>query len=409
VIETKNLANGTVLLQETVESTDTVSIGFWFTHGSRDEREGEHGFSHFLEHMLFKGTRKRTAYQIASDIDRVGGLLNAFTEKETTCFYSIVPKEAIELSIDILTDMLSNSIISDTDVAREKLVVENEIRAVEDSPEEIAHELYLKELWNNHPLVRKITGNMEDVKKFEREKLLKFYHENYRLENAIISVAGNFNGEQVTGILHERIKKRTKGRKDYSRKPPQSNTFNHYISSNFNQVQIYAGLPFIPRNRLEDYYDMVVLSTIFGESISSRLFQELRENKGLCYTVYSYRTYFSDIALWTVYASTGPSQTEELISALKRETEKLKNNPPSKEEIENAKSHLRGSIVLAKEDMETRMKRMVRQYILRGDVFPFEKSLEYIEEVNRTRIAERIEKLFKEKDFSYLVYGNRER
>ena len=153
---------------------------------------------------------------------------------------------------------------------------------------------------------------------------------------------------------------------------------------------------------------MVVLSTIFGESISSRLFQELRENKGLCYTVYSYRTYFSDIALWTVYASTGPSQTEKLISALKEETGKLKNNPPSREEIDDAKSHLKGSIVLAKEDMETRMKRMVRQYILRSDVFPFEKSLEYIAEVNRDRIAERIEELFKERDFSYLVYGNRE-
>jgi len=405
VIKTRELSNGVTVLLERSERTDTVSIGFWFPFGSRDESDEERGFSHFLEHMLFKGTKTRSAYQIAREIDRIGGVLNAFTEKETTCFYCTVPKESILVAIELLSDMVKNSLIAEEELLREKIVIINELRSGEDSPEDKAHELYLRNTWGDHPLSLKITGEENDVRGISRERLVKFYHSRFTPVNLIISIAGNIDEETVLSYLDAQIGEVEGVKFSLSRIPPRSKEFIKIEKSRFNQVQVYAGVTFTPSNRMEEYYALLVLSTILGESISSRLFQVLREEKGLCYAVYSFRTFFSDSGIFTIYASTGPREVEELLQAVRGEIKRFVEDPPTEREVEDAKTHLKGSIVLVREDMETRMKRLARQYMMNGKVYPFEQSFKYIDSISRERVVELSEKLIGEKNFNFLVYG----
>ncbi len=405
MIETRELSNGVTVLLEQSNQTDTVSIGFWFPFGSRDEKKGERGLTHFLEHMLFKGTKERSAYQIAREIDRIGGLLNAFTEKEVTCFYCTVPKESITVAIDLLSDMINNSLIDESELLREKLVIINELRSVEDSPEDNAHELYLRKTWGNHPLALKITGEEDDVKKITRDRVVDFYRSRFIPVNLLISVAGNIIPDRIIDYLESKLGKHNGNRFKVERVAPKNNSFTEIKRSKFSQVQIYTGIPFEPSVRIEDYYTMLVLSTIFGESISSRLFQVLREELGLCYTVYSFRTYFTDSGIFSIYASTGPRELERLLVALKREIKRFVDEPPGIEEIDDAKTHLKGTIVLVREDMETRMKRLARQYLMRKDVYPFEKSFKYIEAVSRESVVDLIKGLIRIEDFNFLLYG----
>ncbi len=405
MIETRELSNGVTVLLEQSNQTDTVSIGFWFPFGSRDEKKGERGLTHFLEHMLFKGTKERSAYQIAREIDRIGGLLNAFTEKEVTCFYCTVPKESITVAIDLLSDMINNSLIDESELLREKLVIINELRSVEDSPEDNAHELYLRKTWGNHPLALKITGEEDDVKKITRDRVVDFYRSRFISVNLLISVAGNIIPDRIIDYLESKLGKHNGNRFKVERVAPKNNSFTEIKRSKFSQVQIYTGIPFEPSVRIEDYYTMLVLSTIFGESISSRLFQVLREELGLCYTVYSFRTYFTDSGIFSIYASTGPRELERLLVALKREIKRFVDEPPGIDEIDDAKTHLKGTIVLVREDMETRMKRLARQYLMRKDVYPFEKSFKYIEAVSRESVVDLIKGLIRIEDFNFLLYG----
>jgi len=405
LIEARKLSNGATVLFERVATTGTVSVGFWYPYGSRDEKKGQYGFSHFLEHMLFKGTGKRTAYQIAQEIDRVGGIINAFTEKEVTCFYCTTPKNSIKIAIDILSDMIVNSKLDEKEIGREMPVVLNEIHSIEDSPDEKAHEIYLKLMWDNHPLANRITGEEENVRAITYDSLTHYYRKRYHPVNLIISIAGNINIDEVY-IYLENIFGKLKSEKILAeRKKPVERVFADQIKSKFAQVHIYAGTVYTASPMLEEYYDMVVFSTLMGESISSRLFQVLREEKGLCYSVYSFRTYFSDIAQWTVYASTTPSDLDKLLTSLRVEIEKVRKSKPGNQEIEDAKTHLLGGITIAKEDMETRMKRLARQYILRGRIFNFRESVDQINRVDKKRIDRLINKVILERNFNILVYG----
>jgi len=405
LIEARNLSNGATVLFERVTATSTVSVGFWYPYGSRDEKKGQYGFSHFLEHMLFKGTNKRNAYEIAQEIDRVGGMINAFTEKEVTCFYCTIPKNSVKTAIDVLSDMIVNSRLDKKEIAREMPVVLNEIRSIEDSPDEKAHELYLKLMWGKHHLANRITGEEEDVRAITYTNLTNYYKTRYHPANLIISIAGNINIDDVYTYLESIFGNLKADKYITEREKPEDRVFADQIKSKFDQVHIYTGTGYTASPELEEYYDMVVFSTLMGESISSRLFQALREEQGLCYSVYSFRTYFSDTAQWTVYASTAPSDLKKLLNSLKTEIEKVRENKPEIGEIEDAKTHLLGGITIAKEDMETRMKRLARQYILRGRIFNFKESVDNIKKVNKRRIDHLINKIIAERKFNLLVYG----
>ena len=406
MIYTERLASGATLLLEPVDRTDTLCIGFWFLHGSRDEAPSERGYSHLLEHMLFKGTARRSAFTIAREIDRVGGLINAFTEKETTCLYTIIPREHLRLAFDILTDMVVGSVLDPVELEKEKEVIINEIRSAEDSPEERGHERYLKEMWGTHSLARKITGEVEEVRQAGREELSRFSAEWLVPQNTVIAVAGNFKPEAARELASA-VFPSPIARARAARTRPQWQGHASFVPDRFNQVQIYAGTCYPLTHDIGPYYTSLVFSTGFGESMSSRLFQKLREEQGLCYTVYSFRTFFSDLGMWTIYANTAPAQAGRFLRALDRELARLLAEPLSAPEIEDAKSHLVGSMILSREDMETRMKRLVRQFLMMDRILSFEESVAALRAVTPSAAQEYAHACLRGDSFSLLAYGSK--
>jgi predicted Zn-dependent peptidase len=411
MIHTERLASGALLLAEPVDRTDTLCIGFWFLHGSRDEADGQHGFSHFLEHMLFKGTRARSALKIAQEIDRVGGLINAFTEKETTCLYVILPREHLRLAFAVLSDMAADSLLDAAEIEKEKAVIVNEIGSVDDSPEEKGHEQYLRRMWGEHPLSRKITGEAAEVTAIGRDDLAAFYDSRFTPGNLIVAAAGNFDLAEVRGLAAQALAGRggprgavptavsTRARPD--RRPDTS-----FVADRFNQVQLYAGVSYPIDRDLGHYYTSLVFSTAFGESMSSRLFQRLREEQALCYTVYSFRTFYSDVGQWTVYANATTAQTGKLLAALDAELARLVREPLDDQEIDDARSHLVGSMIVSREDMEPRMKRLVRQHAMIDRVLEFDESVRMIRSVGAADVERFVRTHVRSDAFNLLAYGS---
>ncbi len=407
MILTETLANGATLLLEPVDRTDTLCIGFWFLHGSRDESAEERGYSHFLEHMLFKGTARRSAFAIAQEIDRVGGIINAFTEKESTCVYTIIPREHLRLAFDVLSDMVTGSLLDEQEIEKEKAVIVNEIRSVDDSPEEKGHDRYLREMCGDHPLSRKITGEVEEVERINRDALTGFARRKLVPETTIIAAAGNFSADEVRGLAAAVFPDAGRSSSREKRAAPPWKRKIAVVPDRFNQVQIYAGTCYSLDHELAHYYTSLVFSTAFGESMSCRLFQKLREQLGLCYTVYSFRSFFSDIGMWTIYASATPRQARALLVALDGELARLLAEPLSAQEVADAKSHVAGSMILSREDMESRMKRLVRQFTTMGRVLEFDESLAALRQVTDCDVEEFARWCLRRESFSLLAYGTR--
>jgi predicted Zn-dependent peptidase len=406
VILTERLDGGTTLLLEPVDRTDTLCIGFWFLHGSRDEREGEKGFSHFLEHMLFKGTARRTALAIAQEIDRVGGVINAFTEKETTCLYVLIPREHLALAFDVLTDMVAGSLLDAEEMEKEKAVIVNEIRSVDDSPEEKGHDRFLREMWGDNPLSWKITGEADDVQRITRADLERFYRTRLVASNTIIAVAGHFDADEVRRRAAA-VFPRSEALETVPRVLPPWQKRILMVPDRFNQVQVYAGTCYPLDHTVGPYYTSLVFSTAFGESMSCRLFQSLREERGLCYTVYSFRTFFSDAGMWTIYANSTPRQAPQFLAELDKELARLLSAPLTDREVEDAKSHLIGSMILSREDMETRMKRLVRQHMMMDRILEFDESVAALRAVHTADVEAFARKCLRPEAFSLLAYGTR--
>lgn len=401
------LGNGIRAILEPVEHTGVVSIGIWLTQGSRDEKKSEAGFSHLLEHMLFKGTPLRSAYQIAQSIERVGGYLNAFTEKETTCFYCTIPHEHLFLAIDVLADMILNSNIDAGELEKEKSVIINEINAIEDNPEEKGYEFYLQHLWDGHSLSRRITGSCEQVKGIKAEDLRNFYQERFVPGNLAVTASGCLSLEAVIDRLNTKFNASHGLSTERKRIPPVRNYSWEVIRDRFEQAHIFTGTAYQPSNGIKGFFQDLIFSTLFGESMSSRLFQRMRENEGLCYAVYSGRSYYTDAAGWSIYANTAPEAVNRFIEGLNDELKKIHDQPPGFQEIEDTKGQIRGNMILAREDVESRMKRIMRQYLLIGRVLDYKESLEILESISTDDINMVIDRLIKKNRFNLLAYGSR--
>jgi predicted Zn-dependent peptidase len=412
VLEKINLSNGAVLLCEPVAGAEVVAAGLWFLHGSRDEGPDEQGFSHFLEHMVFKGTSRRTARDIAIDIDRVGGVLNAATEKEVTSIYASVPREHFAVVLDVICDIDFGATLPEGEIEKEKLVVENEISSIEDSPEEKGYELFVETIWSGHPLASKITGTAESVRAITREKLEVFYRRFFTPGRLVISLAGGLETDAAAAAVEAKIAElasRAGDRTVEQAAPPR--TAPGFLPASlirddeFSQAQIYYARPFPLPRKMKDYYHHLLLSTAFGESMSSRLFQNIREEEGLCYSVYSTRTYYSDCALFMVHASTLPEQVPALLKSLDRELGRLADESLTRKEIDEARLQVKGGLVLGKQDAEVRMKRMARQYIAMDEINTYEESFRLIESVTEDDIGGLIHSLFSESRPALLLYG----
>ncbi len=410
MIHSRVLSSGARLLVDVVPGSEAVAVGFWSLAGSRDEEPDRAGYSHFLEHMVFKGTARRSAFDIAREIDRVGGQINAFTEKETVCVHATVPRAHLELVVDILSDMVGGSTFAEEEIEKEKTVVVNEIQGYLDSPEDCAFEAYSVGLWGTHPLARKITGDVEDVRAIRRDRLLDFHRERWSPSRLTISVAGDVDADQVAGRFDRELSAGGHGDQgaSWNRVPPRRQVERRVVAKRTNQQQIYLGTDFESAYGNPGLiYGSLVMSTAFGESMSSRLFQELREQRGLCYSIGAFRTLYSDVSLWSVYASSAPEQAAALLAAVDAEIGRLLDDPLSEQEVEDAKSHLIGSLILSKPDVESRMKRLVRLQTFFGQPQEYEETIACLQAVTTEQVRDVIRHLVAGRTFNLTVYGGR--
>ena len=402
------------LIYDKVEHTEVCSIGFWFLNGSVDENNEQKGYAHFIEHILFKGTKNKTTSEIARCFDRIGSNFNAFTEKETTCFYCTFPSKHIEYAINLLSEIIFSPLFEKSEIKKEKNVIISEIHEYEELPDENSYDLFLEKMWHPYSLGYKITGEIKDIKKIKQESLFNFYLDKYTPEKLIIAISGNFDVNKITDLLNKTLP--IKNNPDaYDKdltpylpkriKPESKYSFDYYYNP-IKQIHINTGIAFPTPTEMKSYYVFLFFSTLIGESMSSRLFQKLREENGLCYSIYSYRSIFTGVSMWNIYANTMPDIYHDFMTKLNAELSNLFLNKFNTPEIEDARTHLEGGIILSQEDMELRMKRLARHYIFNGKSYNFEESTAMLNSVSLDDIYDFIGKNIVNKKFNTLIYGN---
>ena len=398
------LDNGIRVITEEIPYLRSVSIGVWVVNGSRDEQPHENGISHFIEHLLFKGTEKRTAFDIAKEIDSVGGTLNAFTGREYTCYYAKVIDSNLPFAIDLLSDIFLHSLMDLKDVEKERLVILQEIKMVEDTPDDYIHDLFNRVCWGDHPLGFPIYGTSELVQSFHRDQLHQFFKENYPPDRIIVCAAGNLKHQKVVDLINETFGQLTKPDKTRARSKPDPVSTTNIWKRDLEQVHFCLGTRGLQYNhslRFSSY----VLNTILGGGMSSRLFQEIRENRGLAYSVYSYLPAFIDTGLFVVYAGTTEDSYREVIDLILKEFNRLKADPFGNGELETAKEHLRGSLLLSLESSDSLMTRLAKNEIYFESYIPVDQILAGIESVKEEEIRQLAAELFDERYFCLTMLG----
>ncbi|HEY6567561.1 MAG TPA: pitrilysin family protein [Actinomycetota bacterium] len=392
--------SGLRVVTERMPSVRSVSLGFWVLAGSRDEAPKISGASHFLEHLLFKGTSTRSAQQIAENFDAVGGDVNAFTAKEYTCYYARVRDRDLEMAVDHLADMIQDSVIRKEDLDSERQVILEEIHMHEDAPEDVVHDLFTETLWPEHPLGRPILGTVDTIEAATPAGVRRFYRKHYVPGHLVIAAAGNLQHDELLRMLRSRM---DTGRVVRSGQPsgwrvraggraPSPSGLDLIKRRKTEQANICLGTNGLDRGD-PDRFAFLVANTALGGGMSSRLFQEVREKRGLAYSVYSYHAQYTEAGLFTCYAGTTPSRATEVVGLLRRELADVRDGGLTQEEFDRAKGHVKGSLVLALEDPGGRMSRLGKSEIAQGEILTVNESLRRIERVtldDAKRAAERV-------------------
>ena len=379
------LDNGIQVITESIPHVRSVTIGFWFKVGSRDEPASLQGVTHFIEHMLFKGTTTRSAKEIAETMDATGGSLNAFTSKEHTCYYAKVLDQHLPLAVELIADMVLNSRFDESDLAKEKGVIAEEISMYEDAPDELVHDLILEAAWGNHPLGRSTLGTYESIQGMDRNTLLEFMARHYAADKLVVSAAGNLCHDQVVELVGKAFASLPlRGEKRASIEiTTDATTVVRWKDTE--QVHLCVGnggLAYSHPHR----YPMYVLDTLFGGGMSSRLFQELRESKGLVYSAYSYHMGFQETGLFTIYAGTSPENLSTVLSLVRREQEQLCEEGVTAQELERAKEQLKGGLMLSLESTSNRMHRLAKALLYQEPVLTADEIIARIENVTREEV-----------------------
>lgn len=398
------LDNGLRVVTEKIPYLRSVSIGVWVITGSRDEQPQENGISHFIEHLLFKGTERRTAFDIAKEIDSVGGTLNAFTGREYTCFYAKVIDQNLPLAIDLLSDIFLHSLMDLKDIEKERMVILQEIKMVEDTPDDYIHDLFNRVCWGDHPLGFPIYGTSELVQSFRRDQLLQFFKGNYPPDRIVVCAAGNLEHRQVVEMIERTFGKITKSDKARGRSKPDPISTTNIRKRDLEQVHFCLGTRGLQYNhslRFASY----ILNTILGGGMSSRLFQEIRENRGLAYSVYSYLPTYIDSGLVVVYAGTNEDSFQEVIDLVLNEFDHLKKEPLKNGELETAKEQLKGNLLLSLESSDNLMTRLAKNEIYFQSYLPVGKILKGIDEVSEETVRQLANEIFDERLFCLTVLG----
>jgi len=399
------LPNGVRVITEQIEHVRSVAIGLWVGAGSRDERSGYEGISHFIEHMFFKGTKKRTARQLAESLEAVGGQLNAFTTKEYTCFYAKVLDEDLELAIDVLSDMFFSSLFDVKEIDKEKKVVIEEIKMYEDSPDELIHDLFSEYVWNDHPLGKPILGTVASINALTREKILDYLGHHYAPENLVVAVAGKIDDENaLLRRLSDLFGSFKRGGPRLLEGTPQGMAVQRFVGKDTEQMHLIIGVPGLGQDD-EDIYPMHVINNVLGGGLSSRLFQEIREQRGLAYSVYSYHSTYVDTGLFAIYAGTSPSNTREVVECILEEVQAMKKTGITAEELNRTKAQIKGSLYLGLESVNSRMSRLGKTELTYNRVLAPEEVVEKLERVTLEDVFRVMNRLWERGKISLAAIG----
>jgi predicted Zn-dependent peptidase len=398
------LDNGIRIVSKRVPHARSVAMGVWVNVGARDERPEESGLSHFIEHMIFKGTEKRTAVQIAKEFDAIGGQCNAFTSKENTCYHAKVMDAYLNTMVDLLTDIFLNSVFDAQEVERERQVVLQEIRMLEDSPDEYVHVLLAQSVWGNHPLGRSILGSPKTVAGFDSATAKEYFSRLYQPERIVIAAAGNLEHDSFAELTARSFEVVRKANGFPERIVPDMNRVISVHPKDLEQVHVCIGAKGVhatdPRR-----YACAVLNTILGGNMSSRLFQEIRERRGLAYAVYSFFSLYSDIGTWGAYVGVDNSNTEQVIEVIAREMRRAKDKLVDSSELTNAKQYLKGGLYLGAESTDNQMTRIAQNEITFGRFVPLKEVEDKVEEVTAEQILEVAQDIFQNDFVSLTLLG----
>jgi predicted Zn-dependent peptidase len=385
------LDSGVTVVTEHMAEVRSVSVGFWFDVGSRDEPDDLAGTSHFLEHLLFKGTETRSAKDIADIFDAVGGDLNAFTSKEYTCYYARVLDDDLPMATEVLSDMLTRSTIDAGEFESERKVILEEIAMHEDAPDELVHDLFFRSVWKEHALARPVLGYNETISGVERDRVASYWQNRYSPENLVVAAAGSVDHDALTERVEALFAKR-EGRTLRDGPSPVMRGVAEVHKRPTEQAHIVFGTEGVARDD-DDRHALAVIDTVLGGGMSSRLFQEIREKRGLAYSVFSYRLMFADTGAFAVYAGTTPHNAETVMDIVRGEIASIVSDGITEAELERAKGHLKGSLVLSSEDPGSRMNRLGRQQITTGEILSVDDMIERFEGVGMDevrRVAARV-------------------
>jgi len=404
MIVRETLDNGVRLLTEAMSHVRSVSLGVWLTRGSRDESDAQSGIAHFVEHMLFKGTPTRTAEDIAQAIDSIGGQLDAFTAKEYASYYVKVLDQHVPLAMDILSDIVLRPALEPTDIDREKKVVLEEIKMVEDTPDDLVHEMFTQSFWEGHPLGRPILGSRETVEAFTQQSLRHYFESAYTAGNIIVSAAGNLEHARIRDLVSAAFGAMSSGDSRMPDTPPRVIPQVIVRNKDLEQSHILIGASSYPQNH-DDRYSSYVMNTMLGGSMSSRLFQNIREKRGLAYSVFSGLSAYRDAGNLTIYAGCANDAVGEVIDLMVTELREMKRAPAPEAELRRAKDHLKGSLMLSLENTSSRMSHLARQEIYFDRQFGLDETLDGIEAVTADDVLRVAKDLFSNGALAATVLG----
>jgi predicted Zn-dependent peptidase len=405
-IQREVLPNGLTVITEEMQHIRSVSIGIWIKTGSRDEDPQWNGISHFVEHMVFKGTKHRSAEDIARQVDSIGGNLDAFTAKECICFNVKVLDEHLPIAMDVLSDLVLNPVFAAHDIARERGVILEEIKMDEDSPDYLVHEIFTQNFWKDHPLGKPILGTKDTVKKFERDPVLGFYGQRFSPGNFIVCAAGNVKHEQFVQLAVKHFQQMQPVKNGFH--GPTPTIVPRIIMRNkksLEQVQICVGVPSHPiahQRRHASY----ILNTLLGGGMSSRLFQNIRERQGLAYSIYSDLNPYRDTGCLAVYAGTSRESAAKVVQCIVSEFRKLKSEDVPAEELRRSKDQLKGSLMLSLESSTARMSNLARQEMYFDRFYTMDELIEKIEGVTADELKELANEFFRTESIAVTVLGN---
>jgi len=404
MIVAETLPSGLRLVTESMSHVRSASIGIWLMRGSRHESDAESGIAHFVEHMLFKGTTTRSAQQIAQEIDSIGGQLDAFTAKEYAGYYIKVLDEHLPLAADLLSDMILRPAFVPADIVREQGVILEEIKMVEDAPDDLVHEMFAQQFWPQHPLGRPILGSPETVSSFGQAGLRGYFARSYVAPRMLVAVAGHIEHAAVRELIERTFASVPSDAGDSETLPPSVVSGVAYRQKDIEQSHLCMGTPAYHQAHA-DRHALYVLNTILGGSMSSRLFQHIREDRGLAYSVFSNLTTYSDAGMVTIYAGCAADRVAEVVDLSLAELRVLKEAPVPVDELRRAKDHLKGSLMLNLESTASRMSHLARQFIFFGRHFTLDEMTAAVEAVTAEDVLRVANELFRDEGLAATVVG----